>query len=176
MGYQWVFLYEVWNSFFNSIFVCLNLQIFDQILEHKTLIWASLLLSTAQSCHLSTSLNFIFDVLRWQDCAVDNKRDAHIIVFTDSRSPSIFQKETKYSKKKKRDRKREFYQIFNFQVTKKTLGSSTGPNMKSKTQFLIQFLPPKDALTHYSKRSLVQFFIFNTLYNSPVNCLKGGIF
>ena len=74
-----------WNSlflprfFFFEYFVSFwNMEGLRESVE--TMIWASLLLSTAQSCHLSTSKIKFNDVLKWQDYAVDDKRDAHIRV------------------------------------------------------------------------------------------------
>ena len=92
---------------------------------------------------------------------VDNKRDAHIRVFKDSRSPSMFEKKTKYSKKGKTWQKKgcvtsnllvsytflafsdNFMKVLIFKKgRKKTLGSGTGPNIRLK-----------DALRHDSNRT-----------------------
>ena len=98
---------------------------------------------------------------------VDNKRDAHIRVFTDSQSPSMFEKKTKYSKKGKTWQRKgcvtsnllvsytllalsdNFMKVLIFKKgRKKTLGSGTGPNTR-----------PKDALIHDSKSCLFLFLM-----------------
>ena len=94
--------------------------------------------------------------------AFDNKRDAHIRVFTDPQSPSMFEKKTIYSKKKGKTWQKkgcvtsnllvsytflafsdDFMKVLIFKKgRKKTLGSGTGPNIRLK-----------DALIHDSNRT-----------------------